>query len=359
MFGTDVGKVVLLGKAPNMLLVPYLQIRANSIYSYTVNEDRSYGRSIQSLLTENLRLQKTYGGTLTVGGKKRLTKAIDFMVSINKPREIFNPVTRRKQPFQIGFVTLTIYSTDRKIKGKEAHKTCLEPFIKWMRQTHGVKSYIWKAELQKRGQIHYHIMIDQFIHWKALRKKWNELQQRSGYLDTFYNKFGHWDANSVDVHSVKKQRNLSFYLVKEVAKAFQNDKELGGKIWDCSLNIKKAKYFTVVENFAYSYFDQMIAQKEIRVIPTDHCYIYEFLKQSPTIILSPENMQAYSSYMDTVRNYERQPEIKTPVCNKVKEVMQRPNVPVTFNRQKQLSLSRYTRPGLMNVLIEPHLFGSS
>lgn len=344
-----------------MILVPYLQIRANSIYSFQINEDRSYtGRSIQSLLTQNLREHATYTGTLKQGAKKRLTKAIDFMVMSTKERKIFNPVTHRKQPFQVGFITLTFHSTNRNITGKEAHKTCLEPFIKWMRQVHGCKSYIWKAELQKRGQIHYHLTTDVFIHWKAMRDKWNELQHRAGYLDTFFAKYGHWDANSIDVHSTKSKLGLSGYLIKEIAKSFQNEKTIGGKVWDCSMNLKVCKYFSVNERMDYAFVNQMVKDKEMKVIETDHCFIYQFFNKPASCILSSDKLLEYNAYMATVRNEAViQPVVKKEVRNEVKEVLERSIVPVRFRQSIQLTLSRYTRPPLMNVLIEPELFCSS
>lgn len=344
-----------------MLLVPYLQIRANSIYSFQINEDRVYkGRSIQSLLTQNLREHATYTGTLKAGAKKRLIKAIDFMVMSTQQRDIYNPVRRKKQPFQIGFVTLTVYSTNRNITGKEAHKTCLEPFIKWMRQVHGCKSYIWKAELQKRGQIHYHLTTDVFIHWKAIRDKWNELQQRAGYLDAFHAKYGHWDANSIDVHSTKSKLGLSGYLVKEIAKNFQNEKTVGGKVWDCSMNLKACKYFSVNERMDYSFVNQLVKDKEMKVIETDHCFIYQFFNKPASCILNDRALLEYNAYMERVRNDGVVIEtIKKEVRNEVKEVMSAPILPVTFKQNAQLTLSRYTRPPLMNVLIEPLLFCSS
>lgn len=296
-----------------MLLVPYLQIRSNSIIAYTLNEDRNFHRSIQALLTENLRKQETYTGKICPGTKKRLIKAIDFMVSINPERKIFNPVAHRNQKFRVGFLTLTIGSRyDRIIEGKEAHKNLLEPFIKWMRQVHGVKSYLWKAELQKRGQIHYHLTIDQFIHWRAIRDKWNELQCRGGYIDSYFKRYGHYDPNSVDIHAVKNMGGLGHYLKKEIAKAFQNEKSIGGKVWDCSLNIKKAKWFTVNENMDYAYTNQMVKDGEMIVRETDHCYIYEFLKQPASVFLNDRYKKDYDGYLNEVRNYDRTVKIKEP-----------------------------------------------
>lgn len=258
-----------------------------------------HGRSIQALLTQNMIETPKYSGKLCPGAKKRLTKAIEFMVMQSEKRskeKIYNPVTHRLQPFRIGFLTLTIYSTNRNITGKEAHKTCLEPFLKFLRQTTGVKSYIWKAELQKRGQIHYHLTIDAFVHWKKIQDKWNQLQKRAGYLDAYYHKYGHWQPNSIKIHSTKKIRNIGVYLTKEIAKTFQNEKSLGGKVWDCSKNLKALKYFVVHESLDYSFINQMVKEKKMTCIETDHCYIYQTAPPAYEF-LSEENKQLYKQHI--------------------------------------------------------------
>lgn len=298
-----------------MLLVPYIQIRANSIIAYQINEERNFSRSIQSLLTDNLRKQETYTGKLCPGAKKRLIKAIEFLVQSTPKRDIYNPVSRRVQPFQLSFITLTVADTSRNITGKEAHKNLLEPFLKWMRQTQNVRSYVWKAELQQRGQIHYHITADSFIHWRALRKKWNELQYRNGYLETHFAKYGNYDPPGCDVHSTKKVKNMARYLVKEIAKSFQNEESIGGKVWDCSMNLKAAKYFTTTAGNGF--YSQMYDDPDVRAISTDHCTIYEFKDKPAYTALLPDQLQNYKKYMVDVRNHG----IIPPKENKPKPVL--------------------------------------
>ena len=109
-----------------------------------------------------------------------------------------------------------------------------------------MKSYVWKAELQERGQIHYHITADCYVDLKELRQAWNNLQEKAGLLDDFYLKYGHRNPNSTDIHSVKKVKNIEAYLVKYISKTEEDKGSTVGKIWDCSTNLKKAQYFTTL-----------------------------------------------------------------------------------------------------------------
>ena len=98
----------------------------------------------------------------------------------------------------------------------------LEPFLRWMRQVHNTTLYIWKAERQKRGAIHYHITSNKFIHYQELRNKWNWLLSKHGLNESYVKEHQHNNANSTDVHSVKNIKNLAPYLIKYFTKTEQN-----------------------------------------------------------------------------------------------------------------------------------------
>jgi hypothetical protein len=302
----------------NNLSIPYLQVRSNTLYQYNQSENTGrFTRIMQAELAKNIAWLKdedgniikrpTYSGVLSPGAKKRLTKAIEYMVMASPLKTIQNPVNGKNQPFQLSFITLTVYSTDRNISGKEAHKTMLEPFLQWMRRKHKCLLYLWKAELQKRGQIHYHLTSDVFIHHKEVREKWNSLQKKAGYLESFYSKFKHYNAPSTEIKSVKKVRNIGGYLIKEIAKGFQNEASLGGKIWDCSQNLKACKYYTTLADSSYNdKINQMIGRKEIEQVMSgsEHCRIFRLLNKPAHTILNDTDKLEYSLVMKAIRTNE-------------------------------------------------------
>ena len=98
------------------------------------------------------------------------------------------------------FITLTLpftqFHSDNTIK-----KQILSPFIEWLRSDaqaihvngnhkgqqkgFGVQGYFWRAESQKNGRIHFHLIVDRYIPWDRIRAKWNQCCERLGYV-TFY-----------------------------------------------------------------------------------------------------------------------------------------------------------------------------
>jgi len=289
-----------------MLKLPYLQIRSNLIISYNLPVEK-YIRStaLNDRLTQILRETPTYSGLLCPGAKKRLTRSIElFSMAVNSEPEqrIINPSTGKAMSFKFNFITLTIYSTDRNITGKEAHKQCLEPFLQWMRRVQKVKLYIWKAELQKRGQIHYHITTNKYIDKDDIRNKWNQLQRDAGYLDTFYKKYGRWNAPSTHVKKVRHVRDMASYLTKEIAKTMQNGTSIGGKVWDCSMNLKTSQYYTT-DDCTGEYagrINQMVRDKQLKVVYTDNCCIFKTIQEPAFKILNNRDLLEYQQHLSNV-----------------------------------------------------------
>ena len=191
-----------------------------------------------------LKDREKYTGQITKGAKKRLTKAISLLIQSSPEKWVWNPVTKKQQHHKISFITLTLPNVEKAKDAAYCHKSLLQPMLRILRNKYKMASYVWKCELQKNDSIHYHITTELFMPWEQLRQHWNALLRNQGLLDTFRKEYGHDNPNSVDIHSVHAVNDLEAYLVKYISKAYQNDKKMAGKVWDCSKNLKAAKYYT-------------------------------------------------------------------------------------------------------------------
>lgn len=295
--------------------IPYLQFRSNSIIRYTLPENQNFRtKELSDRLTAILTKQKTYSGVLCTGTKKRLTRALETMVMC-KTRHLV-------------FLTLTIYSPDRNINAKEAYKRCLGPFLQWMRRHKRVKMYVWKAELQERGQVHYHLTIDNFIDKTEVEQEWNRLQINAGYVDMsrYVEKFGHDVVPSTKIHNVYNETDMVGYLKKQIfgeydaraktyavinefSKDIQNEINIGGKVWDCSMNLKAGQLFTTLEDSVYDRaLNKAVAEKKIELIATDQCIIYKFKSERPTDFIQQYDKKHWRAWLKTVdRHVDRLP----------------------------------------------------
>jgi hypothetical protein len=227
--------------------VPYLST-PESLNTLTISTDKvkilprytvaytQFERKPKTINLKGLSLKEKLQGTLSRKAITRMTNAMDFMVMISPFKKVYSIKEQKTFYFRIAFITLTLSSpqrhTDNWIK---AHM--LSPFLKWMERSHNVYSYIWKAETQKNGNIHFHIAINKFIHHKAIRKKWNSLQQQHGYTSP-----GNWqdpisDPPSTEIKAVKKLTAVTNYMLKYFTKNEKDKRPVQGRIWGASYNL--------------------------------------------------------------------------------------------------------------------------
>jgi hypothetical protein len=204
--------------------------------------------SSMRLHIQNLRAMAKYTGMVTDSSQKLIRKSLDKFLQLSKRKKVFNPITKKLQSFKLTFCTLTLSEADRIVDAKEAYEKLLKPMLRWFKEKQEVDLYLWKAELQERGQIHYHITLNHWVHYSDIRDAWNNLQNRAGLLESFYSKFGHKNPNSTDIHSVYKVRNIQAYLLKYLSKKEEDGGHINGKTWDCSQRVKGYKYVTFEAN---------------------------------------------------------------------------------------------------------------
>jgi len=291
-----------------------VQIRSKSAIIYQAYAHTANNTSFQSALTIQDKIQnnatkerkapgiKPYSGKITKGAKKRLTRALSLFVQSSKQRWIYNTVTQRRQLFQLAFITLTVSDSNRMLTAKEAHSMLLEPFLLYLRRKHQVINYVWKAELQKRGQIHYHITIDQFIPYTSIRDTWNNLQNKYSLLDGYKEKYGSDTPNSTDIHSVKKVKNFEAYMVKYMCKENKDEASTVGKVWDCSVVLKRSKYYTTALTYGMERTINYIEASKLGTVKTfERFTLITFSEQKASYLLEKDSLAEYNSVMAKIR----------------------------------------------------------
>lgn len=284
-----------------------IQVRHKSLILY----DQPYyfgqksGSTLQKLqLNISIQRQKTYSGRLTEGAKKRLSKAIDLLVQTARTQTIYSPVTMSTIKHRLSFITLTI-SKKENVTAREGYNNGLKHFLQWFRRTAKVTTYVWKCEVQKRGQIHYHITTPSYIHYQEIRDSWNRIQRHCGWLDDYYREKGHYDANSTDIKEVKSVKNLSGYLIKEFTKSIQNPNS-DGKVWDCSINLKKFAYYKTPETPSNTQLISDCMEKNlVQAIPLENCIVIKKNDCPMTEYLDLKQISEYDQHISNIRTYKK------------------------------------------------------
>ena len=279
--------------------IDIIQIRTSKAYVYQDRENEGYrwkDRQQETAKMQEIR-KLAYQGRLTIGSRKRLSKALHVLSEMTPTRKVYNEVSKRAMYFKLSMITLTVPAKERHLTPKEGYQLLLKNFLKWLVRTEGCKGYVWKVEHQKNGQIHYHIIQNVYINYSAIREKWNYLLKRAGLLETLYKEHHHYNPNSTDVHAIRKVKNITAYFISYM-KAQKNDSEItSGKVWDCSYNIKKAEYYhespdkETTENI-----QKGIKSGNIIKEFTDYCTILTFLKKPAKFYLSKKQFQNHFNH---------------------------------------------------------------
>lgn len=238
-----------------------------------------------------LRSTRKAEGQVSPQAKRKISKAIDYLIATSREKKVYEKVSGKMVRFTIAFVTLTLPSKQIH-SDKEIINKCLNSLLLEAKKYYEVKNYVWRAEKQQNGNIHFHLLIDKFIPYYELRNRWNRIVNKLGYVDRYqdnmkeYYKNGfrksnnkndkrpeelqyiayqkastsnYANPNSTDIHSTKKIKNLKAYVTKYLTKSEPETAEneepkkehqkQTGRVWSCNHELGQAKgYATEIDN---------------------------------------------------------------------------------------------------------------
>jgi len=171
-----------------------------------------------------------YMGLFSDKAKSRLKKSLNWLTHIAVPKKIKWKASYFT--FKLTFVTLELPS-------KQVHEDseilkCLQQFLLECQKKYNLLYYVWKAEKQKNGNVHYHLTMDCFIPWDELRKLWCTIINKLGYVDTY-------KQNQLEWHKDGFKSHPESYWKKNKDGSFKLD-EHGKKIAHWSLDKQKRAY---------------------------------------------------------------------------------------------------------------------
>lgn len=243
-----------------------------------------------------------YTGILSPSAKKKLVKAINLLVAISEPKKAVHFETRKEFMFRVNFITLTLPSEQGAITDKELKQKCLKQWLEYWKDKLPGMSYVWRAERQKNGNLHFHLVTDRYIHYKAIRESWNRCLASTGLIDRFQEKHGHRHPNSTDVHAVKHVRNLGAYIAKYMSKTESKAQPIEGRVWDCSANLKRKDACAFpASGQDYDTFQALMDAHTDAAFATEHCGGVRLTESQMEAELPPAWLTEYIAYLARIR----------------------------------------------------------
>lgn len=225
-------------KQEEKVWIEYLSVRPDRVCKYArlqkvTEEEEEKSSNVSTAKANEARLEISEK-ILSDKAGKRLKDTINILLACSRPKKLYSKSLDAYFNFKVNFITLTLPSAQVHTD-KEIHNVVFKDFIRTWKRKNPHLLYVWKAETQDNGRIHYHVTTNSFLHHKLVRKFWNRALNSLGYID----RCKVTDPNSTDVHAVKKVNNLGGYLA-----TYMNKKDNYKKWYRVAVKDKKLKLIT-------------------------------------------------------------------------------------------------------------------
>lgn len=151
----------------------------------TGEEITSYKNSFKNSLANLNQGFKTSG--VSQSTRRKISKHCQVLGLASEDRTIRNSKGQYVK-FRTSFITLTLPS-EQVHEDAEITKKVFGVFLDKCRKLGILQNYVWRAEKQNNGNIHYHILTDSYTTFSMFRRVWFLALRNLGYLQEYQRKF--------------------------------------------------------------------------------------------------------------------------------------------------------------------------
>lgn len=258
------------------IIIPYFSLYNDKIILHPRPCNLKRGPQKNSKSLSNLKKAKFQGKLSSTQRriiKQKLTAWLTSIESYNNQEFL---KSRHKDRYPV-FLTLTLCSKQM-TNDQDVKRKLLDPMIKYLKRQSDIQEYFWRAEKQKNGNIHFHLIVDKYVKYEDALKGWNRLQEKNGYIDKFEEKNGHRTPNSVDVRGCESVDNFINYVIDYAVKDEKNTK-VEGRIYGMSDNIKEIGiYQSTMDSKMSEAIGMAIDRNELKIYVKEYFTIITFNK---------------------------------------------------------------------------------
>lgn len=269
------------------IIIPQVSIHPDRINVYSTVEYTNFRPSHDKSLS-NLKADRQNFGRLSMQASRKLTKAADYLCYMATPADQFDRFKGKNCKFRLTFVTLTLSSSqihsDIIIKNLFLNQFFTEAKKRW-----SITRYVWRAEKQLNGNIHFHVLTDRFIPWSELRDVWNRIQNKLGYVNRYR-------------ENLKKFHATGFQLRKDLLKVWPADAQHRAYIAGCktdwnnpnSTDIHGLRHVGNVKRYIAKYMSKNASelQRYVRIKFLHEC-LQEHIQLSDDQLLEYDQLSEY------------------------------------------------------------------
>ena len=261
------------------------------------NDPLSKTRRALNALKQSQRQQHTTGIMSTTAARKLKSIAECYLQAIAFKRDAQTRAGVRISTVPT-FITLT-YPSVQTHDDEHCKRQHLKPFLSYLTRSKHCAAYLWRAELQQNGNIHFHVMSDRFVEWQWIRTTWNNCIAQDGYIAAFAAKHGHTNPNSTDVEKIANIDAAAMYITKYISKIDPSvQRQIKGRLYGMSDNLRKhAKHYTLSNEdraeFIHAVWDTDLEPQQRKI--NDFASVVFFEKKTREILMKSD-MHTFKMY---------------------------------------------------------------
>lgn len=182
-----------------------------------------------------------YSGEIKSAGKRVIENRFHCWFKANEYHNSLPENKRKRKQRRFVLITLTL-PTVQMHDDKTLKLKALKPFIKELERKKGMVRWSWKAEAQKNGNLHFHVVTDTYIPRNDIDEAWFRAMERLGYLQKYQEEHPEELPPSCNVKGQHEMRNPVSYITKYFEKT-DNRRNVKGALW------RSSKTLLLLENF--------------------------------------------------------------------------------------------------------------
>lgn len=311
----------------------HAKITNSTITYYPAARSKEFGSRRDDKVEENLK-KESYAGILTEPVKRKILNKLDTWLSLvscynqNKVKKF-----QRKQTY-ITFLTVTL--AEKQIKSdKEIQKQVLSQYIDKLKYHFGIENYLWRAERQDNGNIHYHILLDRYADKQKLQNLWNKTLKKTGLLTEFARKNKHYNPPSTHVKALPSDQAAKKYFTKYAMKT-EKQQQIHGRVWYASKSIINLKPLTLHGlSTIRTFINYLLNNHKVRIYESDYAttiinlesssaqgrqhYVYRILQEYYLLLYHILYRERHAT--DQNYNYKQKFQIENTNLNSVKNLL--------------------------------------
>jgi hypothetical protein len=247
------------------------------VTSHAVVEYSKVGREMSTNSLKNL--EEVKGGLaaqdLSDNAKKRFKKCCASLFDIATLSKLTG---KRKKRVRFVFTTLTLpFGKISDYAAKRAFSRTLDKLKKYK----FITEYVWRAEVQKRGALHFHMISTRYIPRERLRRIWSNALRATGEMDGFKEKYGMKDNQGVNIKEVYSTEGAVKYIQKYLSKDSQGKRAIQGRQWGASDGLRNFKpldlpVYTDDGEKSKWHKTAHLLRRALQAMEQAHCYEMEY-----------------------------------------------------------------------------------